>query len=100
MAQPVSEAGIPDTDNLCIDVMSIFDQCTGWSPALARQKDEDVILRVLQHIDFVVDLVKPRKQIYIAVDGEMCWTAKNTGLVRYRMGLLFVYGLRNVCSKS
>lgn len=70
VAQPVCEAGIPETDNLCIDVMSIFNQCTGWSQALARQRDEDVILKVLQHIDFVVELIKPKKQIYIATDGE------------------------------
>lgn len=70
IAQPITQIGIPSTDVLCVDVSSVFRQCTGWNPALAQQTDEEVQKQMLEHIEFIVGLVKPQKQLFIVVDGE------------------------------
>lgn len=70
IAQPIKEIGIPATDVLCVDVASVFAQCTGWSEPLAKQTDDEVQMRMLKHIEFVVGLIKPQEHLFIAVDGE------------------------------
>ncbi|GMH42531.1 hypothetical protein BSKO_10450 [Bryopsis sp. KO-2023] len=69
IAQPVNDVGIPPTDIMCIDVGSVFRRCTGWTESHARKSDDEISLRVLRHIEFLVSLIKPQQQLFIAVDG-------------------------------
>lgn len=60
--------GAEGTDNLYINVTDIAVLVGGKSSNSPGH--EDVVLAILAYVDFLMDLVKPRKKVFLALDGE------------------------------
>ena len=65
---------IPQIDNLYLDLNGVLYSCAKDNSALfkdllsGRQMDE-IFIAIMNYINFVVNVVKPKKQIFIAIDG-------------------------------
>ena len=64
------EAFLPEFDNLYLDMNGIIHQCThGNGPIDQMVSEKDMVLNMFFYIDRVVQIIKPRKLLYLAVDG-------------------------------
>ena len=64
------EVFLPEFDNLYLDMNGIIHQCThGNSGVDEIIPESDLCLNIFYYIDRVVQIVKPKKVLYLAVDG-------------------------------
>jgi len=65
---------VPTVDNLYLDMNGIIHKCArpeGASENAPPIKEEKIMDECLVYIDMLVNTVKPRKLLYLAVDGVL-----------------------------
>lgn len=74
--QGIKESGCPEIDHLYLDLNGVVHNCTHGDGDDARSAheaaDEDVMFkRIFDYLDKIVEVVKPRKLLYMAIDGKI-----------------------------
>lgn len=74
IVQPHNHHNLPIIDYLYMDLNSIFYKCSQDDKGVFRDKfrnksQEDIFADILNYINFVIKIIKPRKQIFLAIDG-------------------------------
>ncbi|KRY67924.1 5'-3' exoribonuclease 1, partial [Trichinella pseudospiralis] len=71
LSQLVVESQIPSYDNLYLDVNGIIHNCSHPNNADAtfRCSEEDIFTNIFLYIEGLFQMIKPRKVLFIAVDG-------------------------------
>lgn len=41
-----------------------------WSEAALKQSEEEILYAVSKHIEFLVDLIRPTKELFISTSGD------------------------------
>ncbi|KAL3171369.1 hypothetical protein MRX96_013586 [Rhipicephalus microplus] len=62
---------IPEFDNLCLDINGIIHVCghPNDDDPHFRNKEERILLDMFNYIDFVFRMIKPKKMLFMAIDG-------------------------------
>ncbi|ELR19152.1 5'3' exoribonuclease 2, putative [Acanthamoeba castellanii str. Neff] len=63
MIHPVTRDSIVDVDNLYLDMNGVVHQCRQGA-----NSEEELIVATFQYIEALVDIVRPKKYLYMAVD--------------------------------
>ena len=64
------EVFLPEFDNLYLDMNGIIHQCTHGNSGVDEEIPESTMcLNIFYYIDRVVQIIKPKKLLYLAVDG-------------------------------
>ena len=70
ICQPTSAPDeLPSFDNLYLDMNGIIHPCCNPSEGKKPESQEDMFENVFKYVEDLVDLVKPRNMIYMAIDG-------------------------------
>jgi len=68
--RPVTEASMPEVDNFYLDANGILHKCTHGDDAASVTKSvDDSLVLICNYIDDLVQKVRPRRLVYIAIDG-------------------------------
>lgn len=64
------EPSIPEIDNLYLDMNGIIHPCThGNSESVVEQAEDEMFDKICAFLDQLVQLTKPKKLLYLAIDG-------------------------------
>eukprot|EP00210_Caulerpa_lentillifera_P009209 g8780.t1 len=70
LVQPLVPNGVPPTDNLYINVNDLLLQRFRWDEYEVRSSEESILSLVGKYLEFLVQTVKPKQYLFIAVDGS------------------------------
>lgn len=62
--------GPPELDNLYLDMNGIIHNCTHGNDPNQKLTEEEMILRIFAYLDKLIQLVRPKKLVFMAIDGE------------------------------
>ena len=68
--QPVTTAGVPEFDNLYLDMNGIIHNCTHGNDPSTKLTESEMIVRVFNYLDHLIQIVKPQQLLFMAIDGE------------------------------
>jgi hypothetical protein len=72
--------GPPELDNLYLDMNGIIHNCTHGNDPNQKLTEEEMILRIFAYLDKLIQLVRPKKLVFMAIDGEwVCRCCCNHG---------------------
>lgn len=66
---PAPPQGAPELDNLYLDMNGIIHNCTHGNDPSSRLTETEMILRIFNYLDKLVQIIRPRKLLYMAIDG-------------------------------
>eukprot|EP00894_Picocystis_sp_ML_P005069 jgi/Pico_ML_1/55586/g1253.t1 len=71
----VKESGCPDVDHLYLDMNGVVHNCThgqgdDGEGTHGAADEEAMFQRIFAYLDKIVDVIKPKKLLYMAIDGE------------------------------
>lgn len=72
LSDAISSSGdeVPEFDNLYLDMNGIIHCCTHGSDQLSRTPSMEVIVKkIFRYLERVMGIIKPKKLLYVAVDG-------------------------------
>jgi hypothetical protein len=62
--------GPPELDNLYLDMNGIIHNCTHGNDPNMKLTEDEMILRIFAYLDKLIQLVRPKKLVFMAIDGE------------------------------
>ena len=60
----------PEIDNLYLDMNGIIHNCTHANQTNVKGTEEEMMVKVFDYLDKLVQMVKPQKVLFMAIDGE------------------------------
>ena len=60
----------PEIDNLYLDMNGIIHNCTHANDPNLKLTETEMIVRIFSYLDKLIQIVKPKKLIFMAIDGE------------------------------
>lgn len=61
--------GPPEIDNLYLDMNGIIHNCTHANQREVKLGEDDMMVKIFNYIDKLVQIIKPRKLLFMAIDG-------------------------------
>ncbi|KAJ9516840.1 hypothetical protein QJQ45_027260, partial [Haematococcus lacustris] len=61
--------GPPEIDNLYLDMNGIIHNCTHANQREVKLGEDDMMLRIFDYIDKLIQIIKPQKLLFMAIDG-------------------------------
>ncbi|GFH25089.1 single-stranded RNA 5'-_3' exonuclease, partial [Haematococcus lacustris] len=61
--------GPPEIDNLYLDMNGIIHNCTHANQREIKLGEDDMMLRIFDYIDKLIQIIKPQKLLFMAIDG-------------------------------
>lgn len=71
----------PEIDNLYLDMNGIIHNCTHANDPSLRLTETEMVLRIFMYLDKLIHITKPKKLIFLAIDGEQQWVAQSAYIV-------------------
>lgn len=59
----------PEIDNLYLDMNGIIHNCTHANQQNVKGTEEEMMIKVFDYLDKLVQMVKPQKVLFMAIDG-------------------------------
>ena len=59
----------PEIDNLYLDMNGIIHNCTHGNDPNLKLTETEMILKIFTYLDKLVQIIKPRKLVFMAIDG-------------------------------
>jgi XRN 5'-3' exonuclease N-terminus len=69
--QPVTSGTIPAFDNLYLDMNGIIHNCTHGNDPSTKLSETEMIVRIFNYLDKLVQIVQPQKLLFCAIDGAL-----------------------------
>lgn len=60
----------PEIDNLYLDMNGIIHNCTHANDPNLKLTETEMVLRVFNYLDKLIQIMKPKKLVFLAIDGE------------------------------
>ncbi|KAK9843112.1 hypothetical protein WJX74_007152 [Apatococcus lobatus] len=67
--QFIGSDAVPEIDNLYLDMNGIFHNCTHGNDPGRKLTEEEMVLRIFNYLEKLFELVKPKKLMFMAIDG-------------------------------
>ena len=69
--QPLTRLGAPEVDNFYLDMNGIVHNCTHGpdTDINSRLTEEQMMLKIFAYLERMFDLIRPKKLVYMAIDG-------------------------------
>lgn len=69
--QPLTRLGAPEVDNFYLDMNGIVHNCTHGpdTDINTRLTEEQMMLKIFAYLERMFDLIRPKKLVYMAIDG-------------------------------
>ena len=61
----------PDIDNLYLDMNGIIHNCTHDNEGKSICNEDEMVSKIFTYLQKLVQIVKPRKVLFMAIDGEL-----------------------------
>ena len=61
--------GPPEIDNLYLDMNGIIHNCTHANQREVKLTEDEMMLRIFDYIDKLVQIIRPQKLLFMAIDG-------------------------------
>ena len=71
MNEPVGAAAVPIFDALYLDMNGIIHNCTHGNDPGTKLTETEMILRIFNYLDKLVQIVKPQQLLFMAIDGTL-----------------------------
>ena len=68
--QFIGSDAVPEIDNLYLDMNGIFHNCTHGNDPGRKLTEEEMVLRIFNYLEKLFELVKPKKLMFMAIDGK------------------------------
>lgn len=62
--------GPPEIDNLYLDMNGIIHNCTHANRKEVDGSEDDMMLKVFDYLDKLIQIIRPQKVLFMAIDGE------------------------------
>ena len=69
MNEPVGAAAVPIFDALYLDMNGIIHNCTHGNDPSTKLTETEMVLRIFNYLDKLVQIVKPQQLLFMAIDG-------------------------------
>ena len=69
--EPVGAAAVPIFDALYLDMNGIIHNCTHGNDPSTKLTEDEMVLRIFNYLDKLVQIVKPQQLLFMAIDGTM-----------------------------
>jgi 5'-3' exoribonuclease 1 len=60
----------PEIDNLYLDMNGIIHNCTHANDPNLKLTETEMVIRIFSYLDKLIHIMKPRKLVFMAIDGE------------------------------
>jgi 5'-3' exoribonuclease 1 len=60
----------PEIDNIYLDMNGIIHNCTHANDPTLRLTETEMVLRIFMYLDKLIHIIKPKKLVFLAIDGE------------------------------
>ena len=67
--EPVGAAAVPIFDALYLDMNGIIHNCTHGNDPSTKLTETEMVLRIFNYLDKLVQIVKPQQLLFMAIDG-------------------------------
>ncbi len=67
--EPVGAAAVPVFDALYLDMNGIIHNCTHGNDPSTKLTETEMVLRIFNYLDKLVQIVKPQQLLFMAIDG-------------------------------
>ena len=61
--------GPPELDNLYLDMNGIIHNCTHANQTEVKLTEIEMVIKVFNYLDKLVQIVRPKKLLFMAIDG-------------------------------
>lgn len=62
----------PEIDNLYLDMNGIIHNCTHANDPNLKLTETEMVLRIFNYLDKLIQIMKPKKLVFLAIDGGCC----------------------------
>lgn len=69
--EPVGAAAVPVFDAIYLDMNGIIHNCTHGNDPTTKLTETEMILRIFNYLDKLVQIVKPQQLLFMAIDGAL-----------------------------
>ena len=76
--EPVGAAAVPVFDALYLDMNGIIHNCTHGNDPTTKLTETEMILRIFNYLDKLVQIVKPQQLLFMAIDGARARRASSS----------------------
>ena len=67
--QAIGSGSLPEFDNLYLDMNGIIHNCSHGNDPTLKLSEDEMFVRVFKYLEKLFEIVRPRKLLFMAVDG-------------------------------
>jgi hypothetical protein len=89
----------PEIDNIYLDMNGIIHNCTHANDPTLRLTETEMVLRIFMYLDKLIHITKPKKLVFLAIDGAHASVAASNSVL-YDRQLWQLCALVCLCPKA